>query len=118
MYMIFTTSVFQIEPLSALGASYFAMVVRKYFIAAGEQFPRFHTQCFGYSCQCGVRGAFNLLQKSNSRYPHHIRKLLLGISLLLYQFLDSMFHLSVFFICTKIHLFAQNVGNILYILSR
>ena len=116
--MIFTTSVFQIEPLSALGASHFAVVVRKYFIPTGEQLPRFHTQCFGYSCQCRVRGTLKLLQKPNSRYPHHLRKLLLGISLLLYQFLDSMFHLSVFFICTKIHLFARNVGNILYIFSR
>ena len=116
--MIYTTSVFQIEPLSALGASHFAVVVRKNFIPAGKQFPCFHTQCFGYSCQYGVRGRVNLLHECTSRYPHLLRKLLLGISLLLNQFLDSMFHLSVFFICTKIHLFARNVGNILYIFSR
>ena len=115
MYMIFTTSVFQIEPLSALRASHFAVVVRKNFIPAGEQLPRFHTQCFGYSCQYGVRRRVNLLHECTSRYPHLLRKLLLGISLLLNQFLDSMFHPSIFLICTKIQLSLRNVGNILYI---
>ena len=47
MLIIYFTSTFQIEHLSALGTRDFAMRIRQNFLSGSEQFPHLHTQCFG-----------------------------------------------------------------------
>lgn len=96
MYRIYLTSTFQTEPLFAIRTSDFARRFRQDFLSCSEQFPHLHTQCFGYPVEGrGRRFLANLFQQRASRYPQLIRKPLLRIALLLYQFLDSMLHNSI-----------------------
>ena len=120
MYRIYLTSTFQTEPLFAIRTSDFARRFRQDFLSCSEQFPHLHTQCFGYPVEGRSRWMFAYrLQQSASCNTHLIRKFLLRITLLLYQFLDSMLHnLSYFllqsytkpFVCMlyPIHFCTQN----------